>query len=128
MLNFLSLALTPTTLIAVNHKLKVPKSFKITVKATPSTYKYPELMKKKEAKVAEKVVTAVLSTTAKVKARADRKTKAEGGDVEMSVADPAENAVEEKKDVVPEGEEVKKVEEQEPLEYELNNPCRVLKA
>jgi len=55
MLNFLSLALTPTTLIAVNSKLKVPKSFKVTVKATPSTYKYPELMKKKEEKVAEKV-------------------------------------------------------------------------
>ena len=50
MLNFISLALTPTTLIAVNQKLKVPKSFKITVKATPSTYKYPELMKKKEEK------------------------------------------------------------------------------
>jgi len=86
MLNFLSLALTPTTLIAVNSKLKVPKSFKVTVKATPSTYKYPELMKKKEEKVAEKVETAVLSTTAKVKARADRKSKAEGGDVEMTEA------------------------------------------
>lgn len=85
MLNFLSLALTPTTLIAVDHNLKVPKSFKFTVKATPSTFKYPELMKKKETKAAEKIETAVLSTTAKVKARNDRKTK--GGDVEMSVAD-----------------------------------------
>ena len=80
--------MTPTTLIAVNQKLKVPKSFKITVKATPSTYKYPELMKKKEEKVIEKVETAVLSTTVKVKARADRKTK--GADVEMSAID--ENA------------------------------------
>ena len=87
MLNFLTLALTPTTYIAVNHKLKVPKSFKFTVKATPSTYRYPELLKKKEEKAKEKVETAVLSTTAKVKARNDRKAKAEGGDVEMSVID-----------------------------------------
>lgn len=73
MLNFLSLALTPTTLIAVDHQLKVPKSFRMTVKATPNTYKYPELMKKKEEKKTEKVETAVLSTTNKVKARNQKK-------------------------------------------------------
>jgi hypothetical protein len=48
MLNFLSLSLTPTTLIGVNHKLKVPKAFKFVVKTTQSTFKYPEMMKKKE--------------------------------------------------------------------------------
>jgi 26S proteasome regulatory subunit N2 len=95
MMNFLSLSLTPTTLIAVNHQLKVPKSFKLTVHATPSTYKYPELMKKEEEKVVGKLETAVLSTTAKVKARIDRKNKAEGNDVEMSAAD---EAIEEKKE------------------------------
>ena len=38
MLNFLSLSLTPTAIIAVNHKLKVPKAFKIISKDKPSTY------------------------------------------------------------------------------------------
>lgn len=65
----------------------MPKSFKLTVHATPSTYKYPELMKKEEEKIVGKLETAVLSTTAKVKARIDRKNKAEGNDVEMSVVD-----------------------------------------
>lgn len=53
-------------------------------------------MKKEEEKIVGKLETAVLSTTAKVKARIDRKHKAEGNDVEMSVAD--EVALEEKKE------------------------------
>lgn len=73
MLNFLPLALTPTVMIGVNHKLKVPKAFSFTVKATPSTFKYPEMTKKREKEEKQKVETAVLSTTAKVKARHDRK-------------------------------------------------------
>lgn len=85
MLNFLSLALTPTHLIAVDHNLKVPKSFKLTVKATPATYKYPEMMKKKETTEKKKVETAILSTTTKVEARL--KKRKQGDDVEMSQAD-----------------------------------------
>ena len=73
MLNFLSLSLTPTAMIAVTHNLKVPKSFKVVSKDKPSTYKYPELLKKSEEIKKEKVETVVLSTTAKVKARTDRK-------------------------------------------------------
>jgi 26S proteasome regulatory subunit N2 len=79
LLNFLSLALTPTALIGVNENLKVPKSFTFVSNAKPSTYKYPEFLKKEEGKEKEKVETAVLSTTAKVKARVGRKQKAEGG-------------------------------------------------
>ena len=79
LLNFLSLALTPTALIGVNEDLKVPKSFSFVSNAKPSTYKYPEFLKKEEGKVNEKVETAVLSTTAKVKARVGRKQKADGG-------------------------------------------------
>jgi 26S proteasome regulatory subunit N2 len=125
MLNFLSLSLTPTALIAVNHQLKVPKSFKVTSMDKPSTYKYPELMKKQEEKVKEKVETVVLSTTAKVKARTDRKNKAEGGDVEMSEA-PADATKEEKKDDAPV--DAKKEEVVEPDFLVLSNPTRILKA
>jgi len=78
LLNFLSLALTPTALIGVSENLKVPKSFTFVSNAKPSTYKYPDFLKKEEGKEATKVETAVLSTTAKVRARAGRKAKADG--------------------------------------------------
>lgn len=83
--------------------------------------------------MAEKVETVVLSTTNKVKARIDRKNKAEGGaDVEMSVADETEKpgAVDDKKDDKDKAEDKKEPEVAvpEPTEYTLNNPARVLKA
>ena len=86
MLNFVTLAMTPTAMIAVNKDLKVPKSFTIKLNAKPSLFKYPEFLKKEEKKENAKVETAVLSTTAKVKARVDRKKK-DGGDAEMSVSE-----------------------------------------
>jgi 26S proteasome regulatory subunit N2 len=86
MLNFVTLAMTPTAMIAVNKDLKVPKSFTIKLNAKPSLFKYPEFLKKEEKKEIAKVETAVLSTTAKVKARVDRKKK-DGGDAEMSVSE-----------------------------------------
>ena len=145
MLNFVTLALTPTAMIAVNKDLKVPKSFQVKLNAKPSLFKYPDFMKKEENKTKEKVETAVLSTTAKVKARVDRKKK-EGGDVEMSEADTsAKKPEEEKKDgdakmevdeeskkkdgeeEKKEGEEEKKEDEPEPTEAILKNPSRVVK-
>ena len=83
MLNFVTLAMTPTALIAVNKDLKVPKSFQMKLNAKPSLFKYPDMLKKEEKKEQTKVETAVLSTTDKVKARADRKKKEEGGDASM---------------------------------------------
>ena len=73
LLNFFTLSLTPTAVIGVDENLKVPKSFSFISNAKPSTFKYPEFLKKSEGKEKEKVETAVLSTTAKVKARAGRK-------------------------------------------------------
>ena len=81
MLNFLSLSLAPTALIALDKRLKVPKSFTFVSRAKPSTYKYPDFLKKDSGKEKEKVTTAVLSTTVKAKVRAGRKAKADGGDV-----------------------------------------------
>ena len=81
LMNFVTLAMTPTAVVAVNKDLKVPKSFSITMNAKRSTYSYPEMLKKEENKDKKKVETAVLSTTAKVKARKDRKDG--GGDVDM---------------------------------------------
>lgn len=143
MLNFVTLAMTPTALIAVNKDLKVPKSFQVKLNAKPSLFKYPEFLKKEEKKETKKVETAVLSTTAKVKARVDRKKK-DGGDAEMSVSeaggkeeekkgdeDSKMNVDEEGKKKEGEGEEEKKEEEKkeetEPTEATLKNPSRVVK-
>jgi 26S proteasome regulatory subunit N2 len=108
LLNFLSLSLTPTALIGVNENLKVPKSFAIVSNAKPSLYKYPDFLKKEEGKEKEKVETAVLSTTAKVKARVGRKQKAEN---EVGGVTPATPSEEKKNDVEMADEEKKKEEE-----------------
>mmetsp|Transcript_39587 Transcript_39587/g.38113 ORF Transcript_39587/g.38113 Transcript_39587/m.38113 type:complete len:107 (-) Transcript_39587:381-701(-) len=78
LMNFLTLSLTPTALIGLNSELKVPKSFTFVSNAKPSTFKYPEFLKRDENKQGGKVETAVLSTTVKVKARNDRKQKTDG--------------------------------------------------
>lgn len=113
LLNFLSLTLSPTALVGLDENLKVPKSFKVVSKAKPSLYKYPEFLKREENKKEEKVTTAVLSTTAKVKAK-------KKGDEGMQVETPAEEAKQEE-EKKPE-EEVK----EEPEFQVLANPSRVL--
>ena len=130
LLNFVSLALTPTALIGVNENLKVPKSFQPVSNAKPSLYKYPEFLKKEEGKEKEKVETAVLSTTAKVKARGVRKQKAEGAPETPSAA-PAKEEEKKAGDIEMADEEKKREEEvpkEEPESQELKNPSRVLKA
>lgn len=130
MLNFLNLALTPTALIGLNKNLKVPKTFKCISNAKPSVYKYPEFIKVDKDKKKEKIVTAVLSTTTKAKARKDRKDGKTTDAEVVSSATPKKGdtdmANEEKKDE--EGKEEKKEEPVvEPDFQELNNPSRVLK-
>lgn len=131
LLNFMSLALTPTALIGVNENLKVPKSFTFVSNAKPSLYKYPDFLKKEEGKEWTKVETAVLSTTAKVKARVGRKQKADGQTPAL------ENQESKDADMLTEEERKKKEEEEakeeaaslpEPEVQELKNPSRVLKA
>lgn len=144
MLNFVTLAMTPTAMIAVNKDLKVPKSFQVKLNAKPSLFKYPEFLKKEENKEKTKVETAVLSTTAKVKARVDRKKK-DGGDVDMSASEiskqPSNLTDKDKKEAGAAGEESKmevdeegkkkeeeeKKEADEPTEAILKNPSRVVK-
>lgn len=70
----LSLAFTPTSVIALNSDLKMPKmEFKSAAK--PSLYAYPPAMEEKKAEEREKVATAVLSIAARQKRRetADKK-------------------------------------------------------
>jgi len=133
--HFLSLAFTPTCLIALTSELKMPK-LQITSKAKPSTYGYPAPLEEKKKEIAEKI-TAVLSITAKNKRKEDERKKKEQKDEKMDV-DEKEKEEKEKKDK--EEKEKKEKEEKEKKEKEekekkkeeptfdtLNNPARVMK-
>merc|ERR1719160_2335511 len=73
LIHMLSLAFTPTALIGLNDKLKMPKNFSFKCNARPSLFAYPEPLAppKKEENVAK--TTAVLSTAAKAKMAKDKK-------------------------------------------------------
>lgn len=73
----LSLAFTPTCIIALNSDLKMPKiEFKSS--ARPSLYAYPAPLEEKKREEREKVTTAVLSIAARQKRREGEKKKDEG--------------------------------------------------
>ncbi|MCJ1375406.1 proteasome regulatory particle base subunit [Loxospora ochrophaea] len=72
--HFLSLSFTPTSAIAVDQDLEVP-SFKFHSATRPSLFDYPPEQETKTEDAPEKVKTAVLSTTAQAKRRAQKKEK-----------------------------------------------------
>lgn len=69
---FASLAFSPTALIGLNYDLKVPK-FEFLSHAKPSLFEYPRPTAVPTATSAVKLPTAVLSTSARAKARASKK-------------------------------------------------------
>ncbi|ORY86168.1 armadillo-type protein [Protomyces lactucae-debilis] len=72
--HFLSLAFTPTAMIGVNKDLNVP-AMVFRSNAMPIMFAYTPETPKEDKKAAEKVETAVLSTTMKAKARAKKQEK-----------------------------------------------------
>ncbi|BFZ55387.1 proteasome regulatory particle base subunit [Savitreella phatthalungensis] len=72
--HFLSLAFTPTAIVALDTDLRAPK-LQFVSNSKPSAFAYPPVTTKEENKAAEKVATAVLSTTARAKARAKKAEK-----------------------------------------------------
>merc|ERR1719415_296386 len=75
--HFLSLAFTPSCLIALNSELDMPV-LQYRSNAKPSTYGYPPPLEEKKKEDKEKVATAVLSITAKQKKKEAEKKKATG--------------------------------------------------
>ena len=69
---FMSLPLTPTALIGLNENLDMPK-FSVVSKCKPSIFAYAEPVEYVNNILVSKAPTAVLSTTAKAKARAAKK-------------------------------------------------------
>ena len=79
-----SLAFQPTGIIGLTEDLKAPK-FDFVSNAKPSLFAYPSSMKPPKKETTAKLTMAVLSTTAKVKARERRKAASE--DVSEGVRD-----------------------------------------
>ncbi|KAJ3908642.1 D-isomer specific 2-hydroxyacid dehydrogenase [Lentinula edodes] len=75
------LAFEPTGIIGLDGDLKVPK-FEFISNAKPSLFAYPPTTAPPKKETVIKVATAVLSTTAKVKAREKKKAAAEGDAME----------------------------------------------
>ena len=147
--HFISLAFTPTAIIAVDQDLEIP-SFKFHSNTRPSMFDYPPEQEVKTEEAPEKVKTAVLSTTAQdrrrrlVKARQRRR---ESMDIDQTPTTPKVSAADEDKMDIdedkskeesekPEGEKEgspsaetsKKKVEKEKVGYDLENMSRVLPA
>ncbi|CCK69520.1 proteasome regulatory particle base subunit RPN2 KNAG_0C04180 [Huiozyma naganishii CBS 8797] len=100
--HFLSLSFTPTAVVAVRASdLAIPK-FELNCFSKEDTFSYPKMYEVEESKQIEKVAAAVLSTTARAKARS-KKTKKD-------------------KEEKPEEEVVKKHEDKETVKHEDQKP------
>ena len=150
--HFLSLAFTPTALIALDHDLDMP-DLKVHCATKKSLFDYPPKEQTRKEVVAEAVKTAVLSTTAKEERRRRHLKRERGREQtpkadEMDVDDDKTEKEKENKDTdekekekedvttagaedaatTANGEEKKKKAEKEKVGYELSNVTRVLPA
>ncbi|KAL4448567.1 hypothetical protein ABPG75_005786 [Micractinium tetrahymenae] len=135
----ISLAVQPTALIGVDATLRAPKGFQAVSNCRPSQFAYPPPVKVEDKKDKAKLPTAVLSTTARAKARAAKKAKeaaaaggeggsgaAAGGAAAMDTDQPAADG--DKTADVAEKKEGEKVAEPEPSSFTVDNPARVAPA
>ncbi|ELQ33180.1 hypothetical protein MCOR27_007317 [Pyricularia oryzae] len=151
--HFLSLSFSPTSIIGLDHDLEIP-NFKFHCAARPSLFDYPPEQEVKTEEGPALIATAVLSTTAQAKRRAQKKASAqrresmdidspavskpvvaEAGD-KMDVDDDKKAKSDDSKDkkdgesaVEKEGSaapETKKKAEREKVGYEIENISRVL--
>jgi len=67
LIHMFSLTLTPTALIGLNERLKIPKNFSMRSNAKPSQFAYPEPTVPEKKEEQSKAAAAVLSTAAKAK-------------------------------------------------------------
>ncbi|KAF3790142.1 26S proteasome non-ATPase regulatory subunit 1-like protein A [Nymphaea thermarum] len=135
---FISLAFSPTALIGVNYDLKVPR-FEFLSHAKPSLFEYPRPTSPPSATSTVKLPTAVLSTSAKAKARAKKeadqkaameKSAAEDGSSSTTASSSGKGVKTTEKDgdsMQVDGVTEKKIEVEPSFEI-LTNPARVVPA
>merc|ERR1719281_153056 len=75
LIHMFSLTLTPTALIGLNDKLKMPKNFSLKCNAKPSLFAYPEPLQPPKKEEQSKAAVAVLSTAAKAKQLKEKEKK-----------------------------------------------------
>ncbi|GAB5594033.1 proteasome regulatory particle base subunit [Umbelopsis nana] len=124
--HFLSLAFTPTAIIGLNKNIQIPQ-FEFLSNAKPSLFAYPVATKPPTTTVVEKVATAVLSTTAKTKARAKKNEKGDLMDVDKEAQASAAAAAEASKAEEKKEAEEKKSKKKKEENFEvLENMARVV--
>ena len=99
--HFLSLSFTPTAIVGLDQDLELP-SFKYYSATRPSLFDYPPEQEAKIEDAPEKVKTAVLSTTAQAKRRAQKKEKQqrrESMDIDQTPTTPKTTNVADKMDL-----------------------------
>ena len=119
--HFLSLAMHPSALIALNQDLQMPK-MQFRSNAPPSAFAYPPPTEEPKKEAKEKVETAILSITAKAKAK--KRAQDDGKKMDVDDKEPAAPAADESK----KPEDEKKPDEPEPEFAMLDNPARVVRA
>lgn len=98
MAHFAALAFTPTAVIGVTPDLRIP-DVQLVSRTRPSLFAYPPPLQAPSEKKAEKVETAVLSTTAKSQARQRTKEKKkQAGAMDMDDKDDANEKEEDAKE------------------------------
>ncbi|KZV30653.1 26S proteasome non-ATPase regulatory subunit 1A [Dorcoceras hygrometricum] len=129
---FISLAFSPTAFIGLNHDLKAPK-FEFLSHAKPSLFEYPKPTTVPTTTTSVKLPTAVLSTSARAKARASKKEaekafteKASGVEPSAVVGSGKGKAVEKDGDAMQVDSTAEKKAEPEPYFEILTNPARVV--
>ncbi|CAO3613493.1 unnamed protein product [Cunninghamella blakesleeana] len=126
--HMLSLAFTPTAIIGLNKNLQTPK-FEYVSNAKPSLFAYPPALKPPSATVVEKVATAVLSTTAKQKARAKKTEKEKGDQMDIDKEPVKEEETTKEEEEVSKDEQKRKSKKKKEENFEvLENLSRVVPA
>lgn len=117
--HFLSLSFAPTAIIGVNEDLKVP-SFELNVHSKPEYFQYPPKVEEAKEKQPDKITKAVLSTTAKAKARAKKQQAKKDDEPEAMEVDEKKPKEEkdDKKDDKSKDDKEEKEEEEEPTSFE----------
>jgi len=125
LVNMISLAFTPTAVIGLNKNLKMP-NLEFVSNIKPSAFAYPPLTPPPTNEKVEKVSTAVLSTTAKAKARREKKDRKSDMAVDRLESSASTTATNMEVDEKPKEKAAQPKKEKEPKFEILANPARVL--
>ncbi|KAL4147647.1 hypothetical protein PRNP1_011401 [Phytophthora ramorum] len=125
--NFLELSFQTTMVVGLNKDLKLPRGFELTCNAKKSAFATPKRMEEKKEEKKELVATAVLSTTAKARAR---QAKQDAKEKTVKPSDASGDIVMEEKEVPAADEEKKEEENSDAMEVDAEGakPATVKKA